>query len=117
MTIAATPPAMLAPAFGLRHEGAPVAVLLGPKTASSGEMTALALIGRPGVRTFGSPTAGYTSANKPYPLSDGATLVVTETGVADRTGRDYTGPMVPDETVAEEATEGRAVAWLTSQCK
>jgi carboxyl-terminal processing protease len=51
------------PAFALAHAAAPIAVLIGPRTGSSGEMTALALIGRPGVRVFGAPSAGFTSAN------------------------------------------------------
>ena len=51
--------------------------MIGPRTSSSGEMTALALVGRSKVRTFGAPSAGFTTTNVPYPLSDGAFLVIT----------------------------------------
>ncbi len=39
-----------------------VAVLLGPRTASSGEMVAIAFHGRANTRSFGAPTAGLTTA-------------------------------------------------------
>ncbi len=102
------------PAFGLRHAGAPLALLLGPRTASSGEMTAIALIGRKDVRSFGKPTAGYTTANRPLRLSDGATLVITGAFVRDRGGRDYRDEIRPD--VEAEDAEAAASAWLGSMC-
>jgi hypothetical protein len=103
-----------APAFALAHGAAPLAVLIGPHTASSGEMSAIALIGRARVRTFGAPSAGFTTANRVYPLSDGAMLVITETSIRDRTGRDYVGPIRPDEP-ADDA-EQTAEHWLAGQC-
>lgn len=104
------------PSFRLTHEAAPVAVLLGSLTGSSGEMTALALIGRSGVRTFGMPTAGLTTANSPHRLSDGAFLVITEATVRDRRGRDYSGAIVPDEQVPLEEAEAAAMRWLADRC-
>jgi hypothetical protein len=100
----------------LRHRDRPVAVLIGPGTSSSGEMTALALIGRVGVRTFGEPSAGYTTANVPYLLSDGAFLVITETKVRDRAGKDYDGPIIPDEHVRVADGERAASDWLRKSC-
>ena len=105
-----------APNFQLKHGDAPVAVLLGPKTASSGEMIAIAFIGRKGVRTFGNVTAGFTSANKTYPLSDGAFLVLTESSVSDRLGREYTGPIIPDQQVADHEAKSAAMKWLKKRC-
>ena len=104
-------------AFVLAHGDAPVAILLGPHTASSGEITAVALTGRPGVRSFGSPTAGFTSANVSYPLSDGAQLMVTTSLLRDRTGKDYAGPMIPDVRTGPEDAQAEAIRWLTPQCK
>ena len=66
--------------YSLAHQDAPIAVLIGPETGSSGEMTAIAFIGGPRVRTFGAPSAGLTNANSVYPLRDGAMLVITVTG-------------------------------------
>lgn len=102
------------PAFTLKHGAAPVAVLIGPKTASSGEMTAAALIGRARVRGFGAASAGFTTGNGSFPLSDGAILVITGVTIRDRTGRDYTGPIQPDALAAD--AEQAAEAWLADQC-
>lgn len=107
----------LKPSFELTNQSQPVAVLIGSRTASSGEMTALALIGRQRVRTFGLPSAGYTTANVSYPLSDGAFLVITESTVRDRSGKDYDGAIVPDHQVALVEAEEAAVKWLNGQCR
>ena len=94
---------------------APMAVLLGPRTASSGEMIAISLVGRPATRSFGQPTAGLSTANSSYPLSDGALLAVTSSYVEDRLGHRYDGRMIPDETVALDGAEQAALAWLATQ--
>ena len=104
------------PKFDLKHSSAPVAILIGSRTASSGEMTAIALVGRPQTRIFGNPSAGFTTGNKVYPLSDGALLVITETTSRDRTGKDYSGPIVPDEQLEAFQAETRAQRWLAEQC-
>ena len=94
----------------------PVAVLLGPETASGGEALALALGSRPGVRTFGQPTAGLTTANRGFYLSDGALLVLTVAHLADATGESVQGSLLPDETVERlEDAEGAALHWLRSR--
>lgn len=99
----------------LRKPDTPVAVLLGPKTGSSGEMTAIAFAGRPATRSFGQPTAGFTTANGPVVLSDGAVLVLTTARVEDRLGRRYDGPMTPDETTTPDVAEAAALTWLGRQ--
>jgi len=103
------------PAFTLRGAAFPVAVLLSARTASSGEITAAALIGRANVRTFGEPTSGFTTANGAFPLPDGAQLVITTAHIRDRTGLEYKGPIRPDEQVRPEAAPAAAQRWLTSQ--
>lgn len=95
--------------------GDPVAVLLGPRTASSGEMTAIAFRGRPNTRFFGTSTAGLTTANAPFPLSDGSWLLITTSRVHDGAGNLIEGPLVPDETTDPEDALGVAVAWLRRQ--
>lgn len=102
------------PAFTLTHAAAPLAVLIGPKTGSSGEMTALALIGRQGVRTFGADSAGFLSGNIVMPMPDGAHIVVTEVLVHDRTGKDYADTIQPDMPAAD--AERAARDWIEQQC-
>ena len=109
-------------AYELRSPSPPVAVLLGPNTASSGEAVALAFIGRPNTRTFGAATAGYTTGNVPIPLSDGAVLNLAVTTMMDRIGNIPNGPITPDVPVAVHADAEheidivvqRAVVWLES---
>ncbi|MEA3016842.1 MAG: hypothetical protein QOI38_1564 [Sphingomonadales bacterium] len=103
------------PAFLLRASGAPVAVLLGRRTASSGEMTAIALEGRPGARSFGTPTAGLSTANSSFPLPDGGWLIVTTSYARDRTGHEYAGAIEPDEATPPAAAPAAALRWLDAQ--
>lgn len=104
------------PAYALSHAAAPVAVLLGPRTSSSGEMTAAALIGRADVRTFGDPSAGYTTGNQSLPLSDGAVLVLTSVYIRDRTGKHYQGPIQPNVKTPGRDAQAEAIRWLEAQC-
>lgn len=111
------PPSALTPL-----DSANVAVLVGPRTASSGEAVAIAFIGRARTRTFGLPTAGLSTGNVPMALPDGAMLVVTTAVDADRTGKRYGHGIVPDEVTSGASADApddpqvdRAVAWLHSQ--
>lgn len=98
----------------------PVAVLTSRVTASSGEAMAVAFRGRPDARSFGTETAGLSTANLGFPLADGAVLSLTVARIADRTGTVHDGPIAPDEVVnapkglPDQALEA-AVAWLLSQ--
>lgn len=97
-----------------------VAVLLGPATASSAEVLAVAFRGRAATRSFGAATRGVSTGNRTFALSDGASLVLTVAATSDTAGRVYTGPIEPDEEVApagasgEDAALAAAVAWLTA---
>src|SRR6476469_2017721 len=97
-------------------ESAWVAVLTGPKTGSSGEAVTIAFRGRPRTRSFGLPTAGLSTANGTFPLSDGAMILLTTAIEVDRTGRRYGDKIDPDEP--QEAAGPRAdpiaaaSAWL-----
>lgn len=111
------PPASLA-----ELESANVAVLLGPRTASSGEAVAISFIGRPRTRSFGLPTAGLPTSNTDMKLPDGALILLTTAVEADRTGKRYGKEIPPDEVVPAPANGepddpqlDRAVAWLQSQ--
>ncbi|MBZ0281490.1 MAG: hypothetical protein K8L97_12180 [Anaerolineae bacterium] len=99
----------------------PIAVLIGNMTASAGENTTLALIGRANTRTFGTPTAGLTVGNSGMMLYDGAALGVAGAASMDRTGRAYTGAIEPDVVVrttglpdGNDAVMQAASDWLLS---
>lgn len=104
----------------------PVAVLLGPRTASAGEAVAIAFRGVSRATSFGSSTAGFTTGNRSYPLSDGAFVIVTETVLGDRLAREYGGVLHPEvstgPTWLNEFADARdvitvpaAMRWLRQQ--
>lgn len=76
-----------------------IAVLIDSMTGSSGEMTAISFLGLPNVKTFGQPSAGYTTANQTYFLSNGSQLLLAVQFVADRTGKPYKDMIIPDVAV------------------
>jgi C-terminal processing protease CtpA/Prc len=103
-------------------ESANVAVLTGPRTASSGEAVTISFIGRPRTRSFGLPTAGLSTANSTLTLPDGAMILLTTSVEADRNGKRYGEKITPDEMipatpagVAGDPQLDRAIAWLRSQ--
>ena len=78
----------------------PVAILTDEWTASSGEAVLICFRGLDGVRVFGAPTAGYASANQPFPLPDGSNLVLTTGCDVARTGEAFCDdPIAPDQLV------------------
>ncbi|WMJ70490.1 S41 family peptidase [Stenotrophomonas sp. 24(2023)] len=105
-----------APGFTLKRGGAPVAVLTGPRTASSGEATVLAFRGRPDTRSFGEPTRGVSTANVVRRLVDGSSLVLTTSVMQDRNGHGDGLKIEPDQyTGGDAATVAAAQAWLLAQ--
>jgi carboxyl-terminal processing protease len=105
----------------LSRPTAPLAVLIGRATESSGEMTLLAFLGRPNTRSFGDSTGGRNSVNSSIPLRDGAMMIVTSAYPLDRLGRRYPLSVAPDELVpstkgaSDDAPLRRAVDWLHQQ--
>lgn len=111
--------AVLRSTAGLAHPHPAVAVLQGPRTASSGEAVLVAFRGRPEVRTFGQPTRGLSTSNLTNVLADGSRLNVTNAVFADRTGRLYGGTIPPDQDISADVPDGQrvalAAAWLEQQ--
>ncbi len=79
---------------------APVAVLVDSSTASSAEAITIAFHGRPASRSFGSRTAGKSTAVQPFKLDDGAELYLTTAIDADRSGKAYPDGFSPDQVVS-----------------
>jgi carboxyl-terminal processing protease len=88
------------PAHQLQTPHQPIIVLTGNSTVSSGEIVALAFKGKAEVFFYGEPTAGYTTANATYTLSDNSMLVLSVCQEADRTGKIYEGRIMPDQMVS-----------------
>lgn len=95
--------------------GQPIAVLYDERTASSGEVAAAVFLGLDDVESFGTPTAGYTSANSPIPMADEAVLVITSMIYADRNGRSLEEmPIQPDHATSAADAPAAATEWLQS---
>lgn len=95
----------------------PIAVLQGPDNGSSGEATVLAFRGLGHARSFGAPTAGYSSANQVRSLYDGTQILITTAVDVDRTGKTWNGGPVPPEQSADVDTAHKTAAtWLNTQC-
>lgn len=83
----------------MKDQDARVAVLLDNAIASSGEAIAIAFIGRPNTRSFGTATCGLSTANSSIPLSDGSSLILTTSYMADRNKNKFGVPIEPDVEV------------------
>jgi carboxyl-terminal processing protease len=79
---------------------APVAILVDNSTASSAEAITIAFHGRPASRSFGSRTAGKSTAVQPFKLDDGAELYLTTAIDADRSGKPYPDGFTPDQVIS-----------------
>ncbi|OGX86171.1 hypothetical protein BEN47_01015 [Hymenobacter lapidarius] len=104
-----------------RRSNLPIAVLLSGMTASSGEIVAISLKGRPATRFFGETTYGATTANQSYPISGGAYLTIAGSQDADRTGTAYKTSLLPDVLIlggdnftdlSQDAKVTAALKWL-----
>ncbi len=98
-----------------------IVVLTSRKTVSAGEIVALAFKGRAQTYLIGEPTAGLTTANATYSLSDRSLLVLTVCQEASHTGRICAGSIQPDKLMAVERpvsgdpVREAAPAWLQGQ--
>lgn len=98
-----------------RLEDAPVALLLGPRTASSGEAIGIAFAGRANTRSFGSKTRGLTTVNQMVNLGDGLRAFVTNGVMLDRNGNSYPTGLHPDvEVNSQDDAEVTAFSWARS---
>lgn len=73
-----------------------IAILINSQTASSGEMTAISFMRKQNVKLIGSPSAGYTTGNRPFMLKDGSYIHLASAHVADRNMNKIYGSIIPD---------------------
>lgn len=109
----ATPITRVTSPYRLRIENPRVAVLVDNAVASSGEAIAISFKGRPDARLFGFATCGLSTANEGYPLSDGGTLILTVSTMADRMGNLYGDRVNPEESIPDPSRiVERVIEWL-----
>lgn len=89
----------------------PVAILTDDMTASSGEALTLCFRGLENTRTFGAPTAGYTSVNMLYNMYDGAQMYLTVAFDKARTGEIFKETPIEPDVTTDSPLEA-ALEWL-----
>lgn len=92
-----------------------IAVFTSTRTASSGEMTSIALMNNPLAKSFGIQTAGLNSANATFPLSNGGAIALASALVKDPKNRVYLGPIEPTEKAHAKSFDDLirdAKAWI-----
>lgn len=99
-----------------------IVVLTGRQTVSAGEIVALAFKGRAQTCLIGEPTAGLTTANATYSLSDKSLLVLSVCQEADYNGQICQGSVQPDKFIGtgsvasgDDPAKQAAVSWLMRQ--
>lgn len=84
---------------------APVAVLIGPGTASSGEIMALSLTTRPNTRSFGEPSIGVATATNGFIIQDKGYLLLTVNYIADARKKVLTDKFISPGTFVKSDTD------------
>lgn len=107
--------------YELKNSYKQIIVLTSGKTCSSGEIIALAFKGKERVSFYGEPTAGFTTANTTYNLSDNSMLVLTICKEADCKGKVCEGKIIPNELFildpqdkGNDLVKTSAIMWLQS---
>lgn len=78
-----------------------IALLIGPATGSSGEMTAISFLGKPNTKSFGERTAGYVTANNKIKLRDNLYYFLSSSYVADHNKKEYRKAIDPDVEIID----------------
>jgi C-terminal processing protease CtpA/Prc len=89
-------PVKVAKPYSIKNKNSKIAVLIGRRTGSSGEMTAISFIGKNNTKLFGQPSAGYTTGNTGFKLSDGSFIYLATSFTANRNGKKYASKILPD---------------------
>lgn len=106
----------LAPAAAAKEAGKPVALLQAADTSSAAEAVLLSFAEKPGVRSFGVPSAGLTTANSVRTLSDGTVLRITSSYMASASGRSAGGESLQPDVLTLDPVAA-ATEWLRGQCE
>lgn len=92
-----------------------IAIIVGPFSASSGEIVPILLQGQQNVRVFGQPTAGMATANTSFALPNSGRVNITTALTVDRHGKIFETRLVPDEETLRPLET--AANWVVRQCQ
>lgn len=88
--------------YVLKNKKSKIAVLIGSRTGSSGEMTTISFIGKPYTMLFGQKSAGFITANSGFNLLNGSTLLLATSYTMDRNLKKYLKPIIPDILIEDD---------------
>jgi carboxyl-terminal processing protease len=98
--------------YELKSPTPKVAVLMNGQTASAGELIAIAFIGRPQTKSFGTGTRGVSTTRAFFDIN-GERLTLANNRMADRILKPYGKKVYPDvEEKDAELVIVKAVQWL-----
>lgn len=110
--------------YELVNKSNPIAVLTGNKTGSSGEVVVTAFHNKNNCKSFGGKTAGLSTGNKPFKLSDGSMILLTTSIYADRNGNVFGKEIEPDVGIefsyqsigkADDPVIEKAIEWINEK--
>lgn len=85
--------------YRLKNKNINIIVLIGPNTASSGEMTTISFLGKSNVILIGQASGGYSTGNKSHELLDGSILNLCSSNCSDRNKNKIIGKIQPHEEI------------------
>lgn len=91
-----------------------IAIVIGPRSTSSGEIVPIMFHGQSNVRFFGQPTSGHSTANATFPLPNGGFAYITTATTLDRNRTKFGGKLAPD--LISDQPVADAARWIASGC-
>jgi len=85
--------------YKLKKKDLSIAILIGPKTMSSGEAIVVAFHAQKNIRFFGQPTSGRTTCNRGFQLRDDSLLFLTIGNFMDREGKIFDNKIFPNKRI------------------
>lgn len=98
-----------------RNAAAHIAIVVGPKSASSGEIVPIMFHGQSNVVLFGRPTSGHSTSNSTFPLPNRGFVNITTATTLDRNKVIFGGPVAPDHLSDQPVID--AAQWIASECR
>lgn len=92
-----------------------IAVAVGPRSSSSGEIVPIMFHGQENVRLFGQRTSGKSTANTTFPLPNGGFAHITTAVTLDRHLKVFETHIEPEVSTQQPLVD--AARWISEQCQ